>query len=109
MITAIGWIGSAVCVWSVMQSDARKLRSLNLAACLVMIVFNLCMGTWSMVVLNVVVAAINIRHLRRLRSDRALEAFVESATAEFASADYVREDHRLQMVSTMPGGHFPLR
>ena len=105
MITAIGWIGSAICVWSVMQSDARKLRSLNLMACLTLVIFNIFTGTWSMVVLNAIVAAINVRHLRKLRvTDAAIEEMIESTRGEM-----VHEDYRLQMVSAMPGGHLPLR
>jgi hypothetical protein len=67
MIAAIGWIGSALCVASLVQNDQRRFRALNLAACVVFIVFNIVNATWSMVMLNVVIAVINIRQLRSVR------------------------------------------
>lgn len=79
MIAAIGWVGSAICVWSLMQVEAKRFRASNLAACAALIVFNVLMGTWSMVVLNAIIGVINARQLMRLRSDKALEQFVESS------------------------------
>ncbi|HEY4333429.1 MAG TPA: hypothetical protein VGM78_12690 [Ilumatobacteraceae bacterium] len=67
MIAAIGWIGSALCVWSLIQKDPSRFRALNLGACVALIVFDSAIGAWSMVLLNVVVAGINIQNLRTLR------------------------------------------
>lgn len=66
MIAAIGWIGSAFCVASIVQRDQARFRALNLIACVVLIAFNVANAAWSGVLLNAVVAIINIRQLCRL-------------------------------------------
>ncbi len=69
MISAIGWIGSALCVSSLVQKNQLRFRALNLGACIAMIAFNTANGTWSMVLLNVIVSIINIRQIIRIRSE----------------------------------------
>ena len=77
MTAVVGWIGSVLCVSSILQKNQLRFRALNLAACVAMITFNIANETWSMVALNVVVAAINIRQIAILR--RAESAPVPSA------------------------------
>jgi hypothetical protein len=66
----IGWAGSAVLVWSLLQSRILRLRLLNLVGSLVLLFFNAAIQVWPMVGLNAVLAVINIVHLRRLLSTR---------------------------------------
>lgn len=66
MIAIVGWIGSVLCVSSLIQKNQMRFRALNLGACIAMITFNTANATWSMVLLNVVVAVINIRQIRLL-------------------------------------------
>lgn len=68
MIAGIGWIGSVLCVWSLVQQNQARFRALNLGACVALIVFNIGNAAWSGVLLNIVVAAINVRQLIALRS-----------------------------------------
>lgn len=68
MIAAIGWIGSVLCVWSLVQENQARFRALNLGACVALIVFNIGNAAWSGVLLNIVVAAINVRQLIAMRS-----------------------------------------
>jgi hypothetical protein len=68
MIAIIGWVGSALCVWSLVQGNQARFRALNLAACIALIAFNFANMAWSGVLLNVVVSGINIRQLCVLRA-----------------------------------------
>lgn len=66
----IGWAGSALLVWSLLQTRILRLRALNLVGCLVLIGFNGALHVWPMVGLNVVLAVINVWHLRRMLTTR---------------------------------------
>ena len=70
----IGWAGSALLVWSLLQSRLLRLRALNLAGCVVLLGFNAAIGVWPMVGLNVVLAVINIYYLWRMLATRHDEA-----------------------------------
>jgi len=83
MTAIVGWIGSVLCVSSILQKNQLRFRTLNLAACVAMITFNVANATWSMVALNVVVAAINIRQITILRRT---EPTPDASTAPVAVA-----------------------
>jgi hypothetical protein len=70
----IGWAGSALLVWSLLQNRLLRLRALNLAGCVVLLGFNAAIGVWPMVGLNIVLAAINIWYLWRMLATRHDEA-----------------------------------
>lgn len=69
-LEAVGWLGSAVLVWSLLQTQLRRLRVINLIGCLVLIVYNALNGVWPMVGLNVVLAGINIWYLVRASREK---------------------------------------
>ncbi len=69
-LDALGWAGSALLVYSVMQARVLRFRALNLLACVVLTVFNAALGIWPMVAMNVALAAINAYFLRALLADR---------------------------------------
>lgn len=69
-LDVLGWAGTALLVYSVMQSRVLRFRVLNLIACLVLIVYNALLEIWPMVAMNVALASINIYFLRSLISDR---------------------------------------
>ena len=76
----IGWVGSAVLVWSLLQSRILRLRLLNLAGSVVLLGYNAALRVWPMVGLNAVLAVINVVHIRRLiatRHDERAYAVVE--------------------------------
>jgi len=83
MTAIIGWIGSVLCVSSILQKNQLRFRTLNLAACVAMVTFNLANASWSMVALNIVVAAINIHQIIILRRDGAAAT---TATVDAAAA-----------------------
>ncbi|WP_433790083.1 hypothetical protein [Actinoplanes sp. CA-252034] len=70
LIDVIGWGGSALLVWSLLQNRLLRLRALNLVGCLVLIGFNAAVGVWPMVGLNVVLAVINVWYLWRMLATR---------------------------------------
>lgn len=74
MIAALGWIGSVLVVASLAQRDVRRLRQVNLAAAVVLGVFNIAVGIASMIALNVVLATINAYHLRPRGQNRRTSA-----------------------------------
>ena len=69
-LDALGWGGSALLVYSLLQQRVLRFRTLNLVAGLVLIVFNTVLGVWPMVALNAVTSTINIWFIARLRKQR---------------------------------------
>ena len=69
-LEAIGWIGSAVLVWSLLQTQLRRLRIINLVGCVILIGYNTANHVWPMVGLNVVLAAINVWQLARMAREK---------------------------------------
>jgi hypothetical protein len=66
MIEALGWSGSALIVASLTLRRPGPFRAVNRASAVVLLAFNLAIGLWSMVVLNVAILAVNAWHLGRL-------------------------------------------
>lgn len=69
-LDVIGWLGSALLVYSVMQARVLRFRVLNLAACVVLTGYNAALEIWPMVAMNIALLAINIWHIRALVSTR---------------------------------------
>lgn len=65
----LGWAGSALLVVSVMQTRILRLRLLNLAATIALLIFNWGISVWSMVAMNVVLAALNVYYIVRLQRE----------------------------------------
>ena len=69
-LDVVGWLGSVLLVYSVMQARVLRFRVLNLAACVVLTGFNAALGIWPMVAMNIALCAINAWHIRALVSTR---------------------------------------
>ena len=69
-VDALGWFGSALLIYSLVQARILRLRILNTVACLILIVFNAMIGVWPMVAMNVVLAAINLYFIQKLLRER---------------------------------------
>jgi hypothetical protein len=69
-LDALGWAGSALLIYSLLQTRVLRFRVLNLVASLVLVVFNAVLGIWPMVAMNAVLAGINLWFIRRLLRDR---------------------------------------
>ncbi|WP_431075527.1 YgjV family protein [Microbacterium phyllosphaerae] len=64
----LGWAGSLLLVISILQTRIVWLRVLNLAACVVLLVYNFWLPSWPMIAMNAALVAINVVNLVRLRS-----------------------------------------
>ena len=69
-VDALGWFGSALLVFSLLQARILRLRILNTVACLILIVFNVAIEVWPMVAMNVVLAGINLFFIARMLRER---------------------------------------
>ncbi len=72
-VDALGWFGSALLIYSLLQARILRLRVLNTVACVILIVFNALIGVWPMVAMNVVLAAINLFFIVRMLRERGDE------------------------------------
>jgi hypothetical protein len=66
----VGWGGSALLVFSLLQARVLRFRALNLLGCVILLVFNALVQVWPMVGMNAVLAAINVWFLATLLRDR---------------------------------------
>ena len=70
---ALGWFGSALLVFSLLQARILRLRVLNTVACVILVVFNALVGVWPMVAMNVVLAAINLWFIAKMLREKGDE------------------------------------
>ena len=72
----LGWVGSALLVYSVLQTRILRLRVLNGVASAVLTIFNAAIAVWPMVAMNLVLTAINAFYVvRLLRRRHDVETF----------------------------------
>jgi hypothetical protein len=65
-VQMLGWVGSALLVYSVLQTRILRLRLFNGVASALLVVFNAVIAVWPMVALNVTLTAINVFYIVRL-------------------------------------------
>ena len=81
----IGWLGSGLLIYSLMQARVLRFRVLNLAASAILAGFNAALEIWPMVAMNVALCAINLWHIRKLvatRHDAAAYEFLEVSSGD---------------------------
>ncbi len=69
-VDILGWGGSALLVYSLLQARVLRFRVLNLAATLILLLFNAVIEVWPMVGMNTVLAVINVVFIVRLLQER---------------------------------------
>ena len=69
-VQALGWLGSSLLVFSLLQARVLRFRLLNLVASCTLTVFNALVHVWPMVSMNVVIAGINVVFIARLLRER---------------------------------------
>lgn len=69
-VDALGWFGSALLIFSLLQARILRLRVLNTIACVILIGFNALVGVWPMVAMNIVLAGINLFFIVRMLRER---------------------------------------
>lgn len=92
-IDAVGWAGSALLIFSLLQARVLRLRILNTIACVVLVFFNAVIEVWPMVAMNVVLALINLYFIAKLvreRHDEAVYAVIEVEEDDSYFAHFVR-------------------
>lgn len=89
VLEVIGWVGSAVLVVSLLQTNLHRLRWINLVGCAVLIAYNGIAGVWPMLGLNLVLASINIFYLVRAHRQRH-DASVYEVLQVDGDDDYLR-------------------
>ena len=100
----LGWGGSALLVFSLLQARVLRFRVLNLLACLILVVFNAALQIWPMVGMNVVLCAINLFFIVRLlreRHDEAAFAVLEVGPHD-AYLHHVLDNHRADIDRFQP-------
>jgi hypothetical protein len=105
----VGWTGSALLVWSLLQARILRLRALNLVGCLILIGYNAAIGVWPMVGLNVVLAVINVwylAHMLATRHDERAYQVVEVGTDDDFLAHVLRV-HADDIARFNPGFEWP--
>ncbi|MDO5504359.1 MAG: hypothetical protein Q4G67_14425 [Actinomycetia bacterium] len=81
-IDAVGWAGSALLVFSLLQARVLRLRVLNTIACIVLIFFNFVIEVWPMVAMNVTLAIINIYFIVKLLREQHDDAVFQVIEVE---------------------------
>ncbi|MDQ1536039.1 MAG: hypothetical protein QOE58_432 [Actinomycetota bacterium] len=76
-LDVLGWAGSSLLIFSLLQARVLRFRLLNLMASLVLVVYNDLLEVWPMVAMNVVLAGINLWFIRKLVAQRHSEASFE--------------------------------
>lgn len=76
-LDVVGWAGSALLIYSVMQARVLRFRVLNLAASAILAGFNAVLEIWPMVAMNIALCGINVWHIRGLVATRHDEAAYE--------------------------------
>ncbi len=66
VLEAIGWIGSALIVFSLMQARVLRFRWMNMFGSIIATFYNAALGIWPFVAMNAVIAVISAYWLRRL-------------------------------------------
>src|SRR5215211_2019558 len=69
-LDALGWAGSALLLYSVLQTRILRFRIFNGIASVLLVVFNASIAVWPMVGLNVVLTAINAFYIVKLMQGR---------------------------------------
>lgn len=86
-IDVLGWGGSALLIYSLLQASVLRLRLLNLVACVILVGFNTLVGVWPMVGMNAALVGINtffiLKMLRERHDDAAFEVLEVAPDDEY--------------------------
>jgi hypothetical protein len=76
-VQALGWAGSALLIFSLLQQRILRFRLLNLTASLTLTTFNALVHVWPMVAMNIATASINVFMITKLVRERGDERVYE--------------------------------
>ena len=105
VLEIIGWVGSAILVWSLMQTQIIRLRLFNLVGCIILIGYNAALEVWPMAGLNTALLVINVVNLVRLRADRQSgnEYEVVEVAPDSAYLQFLLRKHAADIAQFSPG------
>ena len=103
-VQALGWAGSALLVFSLLQARVLRFRLLNLVASCTLTVFNALLMVWPMVAMNIVIAGINVWFIVRLLRERGDEKVYEVVPV---GADEAYLQHFLKVQGADIARYFP--
>jgi hypothetical protein len=101
-IQALGWAGSALLIFSLLQQRVLRFRLLNLTASCTLVVFNAMLHVWPMVGMNIVTAGINVWMITRLLRERGDESVYE-VVAVGPDASYLQHFPQFRRRRPRPG------
>jgi hypothetical protein len=104
-VDVLGWAGSALLVYSILQTRLLRLRALNLVASISLLVFNALIEVWPMVAMNATLALINtvkISQLLRQQHDEAVFDVIE-VRPESKYLQHILDNHRDDIARFQPG------
>ncbi len=104
MLEAIGWIGSILIVWSLMQARVLRFRWMNLAGAATATVYNGIIGVWPFAFMNLAITIIDIYWLWRLYHEAHDEQVykVLAVDADNAFLRHVLEEHSADIATHAP-------
>jgi hypothetical protein len=88
VLEAIGWLGSALLVFSVLQSKFMRFRVLNLVASAVLVAYNGLLGVWPMAAVNAALVVIDLWFIFKLRREKESARAFSYAPAENGLLDW---------------------
>jgi hypothetical protein len=65
LTVALGWLGTVLVIASYAQSNLWRLRVISMVASVALVIFNVALGIWSNVVLELALVGINVVRLVR--------------------------------------------
>jgi hypothetical protein len=100
----LGWGGSALLVFSLLQSRVLRFRVLNLAASALLLIFNVLIQVWPMAALNLALCLINVWFIVRLLSQRHDAAVFEVLEVDPSDAylHYLLRVHGADILQSQP-------
>jgi hypothetical protein len=108
-LDVLGWGGSALLVFSLLQSGVLRFRILNLIASVVLVAFNAFIPVWPMVAMNAVLALINVWFIIKLVGGRHNEAAFEvlEVAPDEAYLHHLLRVHNHDIARFQPGLAWP--
>jgi hypothetical protein len=86
LTVALGWLGTVLVIASYAQSNLWRLRVISMVASVALVIFNVALGIWSNVVLELALVGINVvRLVRRPAVDPAPGPLAELKVADRAA------------------------
>ena len=103
VLEVVGWLGSALLVFSVLQTKFMRFRILNGVASFVLVLYNAVVGVWPMVGMNAVLVIIDVYFIIHLRGDAKAEKAFTYVKADLAMRKWFYAAHGIDLETFYPG------